>query len=147
MQGFKRKLTYVVGYELIGVVVSATCLAILGDSQASTTGPLAVVISTTAVIWNILYNYLFEAWEKTLADKGRSLFRRVLHAAGFQLSLVCMLVPLIAWWMGVSLWKAAGMEAVLLVFFPIYTFFYTWAFDRIFGLPDRGTAPAEDSES
>ena len=145
MRCFKRKLVYVVGYELIGVLVSATCLAILGHSEASTTGPLAVVISTTAATWNIVYNYLFEAWEKTRTDKGRSLLRRVLHAAGFQLSLVCMLVPLISWWMGVSLLKAAGMEAALLVFFPIYTFFYTWAFDRIFGLPSRGPLSVEGS--
>ena len=138
MQGLKRKLVYVVGYELIGVVVSAACLAIMGGSHASVTGPLAVVISTTAATWNVLYNTLFEAWERTRADKGRSMLRRVLHAAGFQLSLVCMLIPLISWWMDVSLLKAASMEAVLLIFFPIYTFVYTWAFDRIFGLPSRG---------
>ena len=46
-----------------------------------------------------------------------------------------MLVPLVAWWYSVSLWQALLMDLALLVFFLVYTFVFTWAFDRVFGLP------------
>ena len=48
---------------------------------------------------------------------------------------VAMLVPLIAWWFGVSLWQALVMDMALVVFFLVYTFVFNWAFDKVFGLP------------
>jgi uncharacterized membrane protein len=47
-----------------------------------------------------------------------------------------MLVPLIAWWLGIGLWEALVMDLALVVFFLVYTFAFNWAFDAVFGLPD-----------
>ncbi|WP_279632457.1 chlorhexidine efflux transporter, partial [Pseudomonas aeruginosa] len=49
MQGIKRKLVYVTAYELIGMSISTLGLALLAGSTPTTTGPLAVVITTVAV--------------------------------------------------------------------------------------------------
>ena len=46
-----------------------------------------------------------------------------------------LMVPFLAWWMGVGLIEALLYDAGLLVFFAVYTLAFTWAFDRIFGLP------------
>lgn len=62
MQGIKRKLVYVTAYELIGMSISTLGLALLAGSTPTTTGPLAVVITTVAVTWNFIYNCLFEFW-------------------------------------------------------------------------------------
>jgi len=48
---------------------------------------------------------------------------------------VLWLVPLMAWWFGVSLWRALVMDLGLVMFFLAYTFVFNWAFDRLFGLP------------
>lgn len=96
MQGVKRKLVYVTAYELIGMTISALGLALLSGHAPSSTGPLAVVITTLAVSWNFIYNYLFEWWESRRASRTRTLKRRILHAVGFQLTLVVYLIPLIA---------------------------------------------------
>ena len=45
------------------------------------------------------------------------------------------LVPFFAWWLNISLWQALVMDVGLLVFFLVYTFVFTWCFDRLFGLP------------
>ena len=37
---------------------------------------------------------------------NRGVARRIAHALGFEAGLVVMLVPLFAWWLGVSLWQA-----------------------------------------
>ncbi|MBC3480516.1 PACE efflux transporter [Pseudomonas sp. SWRI77] len=142
MQGVKRKLVYVTFYELIGLCMSTLGLAYLSDTKASHTGPLAVMITTIAMLWNLIYNTLFERWESRQAKRGRSVGRRVAHAIGFQLTLVVYLIPLIAWWLGMSLVEAFVVDLAFIILVPCYTFAYNWAFDRIFGLPRSALATA-----
>ena len=144
MQGVKRKLVYVTAYEIIGMAISALGLALLSGHAPSTTGPLAVVITTIAVSWNFIYNYVFEWWESRQASRARTLKRRILHAVGFQLTLVVYLIPLIAWWMGITLWQALLLDMALIVIIPCYTFLFNWAFDKLFGLP-ASALPAGES--
>lgn len=143
MQGFKRKLVYVTAYELIGMTISALGLALLSGHEPASTGPLAVIITTIAVSWNFIYNYLFEFWESRQASRTRTVRRRVLHAIGFQLTLVVYLIPLIAWWMNVSLVQAFLLDAALIVVIPCYTFVYNWIFDKVFGLPASALPASE----
>ncbi|AIQ99707.1 hypothetical protein B5M10_11255 [Pluralibacter gergoviae] len=143
MQGFKRKLVYVTAYELIGMTISALGLALLSGHEPASTGPLAVIITTIAVSWNFIYNYLFEFWESRQASRTRTVRRRVLHAIGFQLTLVVYLIPLIAWWMNVSLVQAFLLDAALIVIIPCYTFVYNWIFDKVFGLPASALPASE----
>ncbi|WP_338723899.1 PACE efflux transporter [Pseudomonas tolaasii] len=135
MQGVKRKLVYVSLFELIGMTFSALDLALLSGAHPSSTGPLAVVITTIAVTWNFIYTSLFERWESRQRDRTRTVKRRIAHAVGFQLTLIVFLIPLIAWWMNVSLAQAFLLDLALILFIPCYTFVFNWLFDRTFGLP------------
>ncbi|MEL5630948.1 PACE efflux transporter [Serratia nevei] len=144
MQGVKRKLVYVTAYEIIGMAISALGLALLSGHAPSSTGPLAVVITTIAVSWNFIYNSLFEWWESRQLSRTRTLKRRILHAVGFQLTLVVYLIPLIAWWIGITLWQALLLDMALIVIIPCYTFLFNWAFDKLFGLP-ASALPAGES--
>lgn len=135
MQGIKRKIVYVTTYEIFGWVISSVGLALLADSSTAVTGPLALVITTIAVSWNFIYNCMFEFWESRQISRIRTFRRRIVHAIGFQLTLVLYLIPLIAWWLNVSLWQALVMDFVLIIIIPCYTFVYNWVFDKVFGLP------------
>ncbi|MFF0292778.1 PACE efflux transporter [Kitasatospora sp. NPDC004615] len=135
MQGIKRKLVYVGGYEILGLVIGTSVMTLLTGDSMSSTGPLAIMITVTATLWNMAFNYLFEAWEARRADRTRTVWRRILHAVGFQASLVCFLVPLIAWWLELTLVRAFLLDLTFIIYVPFYTFAYNWAFDRIFGVP------------
>ena len=135
MQGIKRKLVYVGGYEILGLAVGTVVMTLLTGESPATTGPLALMITGVATLWNLAFNYLFEAWERRQRDRTRTVFRRILHAVGFQLTLVCFLVPLIAWWLGITLLQAFVLDLVFIVYIPFFTFAYHWAFDRFFGVP------------
>lgn len=135
MQGFKRKVVYVISFELIAIALASVLLRWLSDSPVETAGITAVVSSVIAMTWNYVYNMLFEAWERRQSRKGRSLLRRAVHAVGFELGLVTMLVPLFAWVLGVSLLVALVLNAVMIVFFLVYGFVFNLVFDRVFGLP------------
>lgn len=134
LQGTKRRVIYVTLYETIAIIVSSLIFIAIGQS-AGHSGVMAVVASALAIIWNLSFNALFERWEARQAVKGRSILRRIVHALGFEGGLALMLIPLMAWWFGVSLWEATMMEAGLLVFFLVYTYAFNWCFDRAFGLP------------
>ncbi|RQR54205.1 hypothetical protein DIE21_07970 [Burkholderia sp. Bp9140] len=139
MQGWKRRIVYVVMFEVLGILVASSVLGMLSGASATASGLLGVIISTTGVIVNFFYNVGFEAWERRRAETTRTVGRRVVHAIGFQVALVTFLIPLIAWWLDVSLLQAFLYDAVLIVFFPIFTFAYNWSFDSVFGLPDAVT--------
>ncbi|HEY8879084.1 MAG TPA: PACE efflux transporter [Roseateles sp.] len=122
------------------MVAASAGLALMTDAGLGHSGVLAVAASVIAVIWNLAFNSLFEMWESRQAVKGRSIGRRVAHAIGFEGGLVVILVPLVAWWLDVSLWAALLMDLGLVVFFLVYTFVFNWAFDRVFGLPASAAA-------
>ncbi|OJA37917.1 hypothetical protein BGV47_15980 [Burkholderia ubonensis] len=143
MQGWKRRIVYVVLFEVLGILIASATLGALSGAGAAKSGMLGVMISTTGVVVNFLYNLAFEAWERRRAATTRSVGRRVLHAIGFQVALVTFLIPLIAWWLDLSLLQALLYDAVLIVFFPIFTFVYNWSFDGVFGLPDAVTRKVE----
>lgn len=135
MQGLKRKVVYVTLYEAIAIAVASLGLAAMSGSSAAHSSVVAALSSAIAIVWNMVFNHLFEAWESRQAVRGRSLRRRIAHAAGFEGGLILMLVPLFAWWLGTTLWAALVMDLGLVVFFLVYSFVFCWGFDRVFGLP------------
>jgi uncharacterized membrane protein len=135
MQGIKRKVVYITLYEIIAITMSTTGLALLSGAGMGHASVAAIAASAIAVIWNLVYNTLFERWEARQAKRGRSVLRRVAHAIGFEGGLVITLVPLFAWWLDISLWQAFVLDLGLIVFFLVYTFVFNLAFDKIFGLP------------
>ena len=135
MQGARRKIVYVTLYELFAIAISSTGLAAGSGASLERAGVIAVASAVIAIVWNLVYNTLFERWESLQRVRGRSLGRRVAHAIGFELGFLVLLVPLFAWWFGISLEHALVLEIGLAMFFLLYTFVFNWAFDRVFGLP------------
>lgn len=134
LQGPWRRVVFVGLYEFIAIVVCSVLFMAIGQ-EAAASGAMAVVSSLIAIAWNLIFNWMFEKWEARQTQKGRSVLRRVVHAIGFEGGIAAMLIPLMAWWFGISLWEATVLEAGILVFFMLYTFAFNWGFDRIFGLP------------
>lgn len=135
MQGIKRKVVYVCLYEAIAIAICSASFFALSDKGLAHATTLSIACSAIAVLWNLGFNALFERWEALQTVRGRSLARRAAHALGFEGGLIVLLVPLIAWWLDVSLVQSLLMDIGLSIFFLVYTFIFGWVFDRIFGLP------------
>ena len=135
LQGSKRKVTYVAYYEAIAFLFGTLGFLSFSDSSLERAGALAVFASIFAVSWNFVYNAMFERWEASRLTRGRSFGRRVLHAVGFELGFLVVLMPLAAWWLDISYLRSFMLNLGLNIFFFVYTFAFTWAFDRVFGLP------------
>ncbi len=140
MQGAKRKVVYVTLFEVIAIGCTTAGLTLFSSQGAAHASVAAVASSIIAVVWNLLYNALFEAWEARQSKRGRGMARRVAHAVGFEAGMLAMLVPLFAWWLDVTLWQAFLLDFGLVLFFVAYTFLFSWGFDMLFGLPASARA-------
>ena len=140
MKPTSRRILQTILYEVIAVTFVGPILAFGFDRPMGTSMALAVCISAIALCWSYVFNLIFERWEARQVTKGRSFTRRMVHAAGFEGGLVFMLVPLMAWWLNISLWQSFLAELGFLAFFFVYAFVFTWAFDKVFGLPESALA-------
>lgn len=135
LQGIKRKVVYVCLYEAIAIAICSASFFTLSDKDLAHAAALSIACSVIAVLWNLAFNALFERWEALQTVRGRSLARRAAHAIGFEGGLIVLLVPVIAWWLDVSLLQSLLMDIGLSIFFLVYTFAFGWIFDHLFGLP------------
>lgn len=130
-----RRVVQAILYEIGAVSFVGPALSWGFDQPVGESLALALLMSAIALGWNYVFNGLFEAWEARQAVKGRSARRRLAHGIGFEGGLAILLVPLAAWWLQTTLLAALLAELVLLAFFFVYAIVFTWAFDRVFGLP------------
>jgi uncharacterized membrane protein len=130
-----RRILQAVLYEVGAIAVVGPVLGFAFGKPASSSFLLALVLSTIALCWNYVFNAAFERWESGQAVKGRSFARRLAHGAGFEGGLTLILVPVMAVWLDTSFLTAFVTNLGLLAFFFLYAIGYTWAFDKVFGLP------------
>jgi uncharacterized membrane protein len=135
MSPIQRRILQAVLYEVGAIAMTWPVFGLGFGASAGSALALATLLSTIALSWNFVFNALFERWEAAQPVRGRSLQRRVLHGIGFEGGLVLMLVPVMAWWLETSLWHAFLAELGLLLMFFVYAIAFTWAFDKVFGLP------------
>lgn len=141
-----RRIIYVVAYEVIAILVVTGALVVLGFGGGSS-GLIAVVSSTIALVWNYVWTTMFEAWEKRQKSQDRTVGRRIVHAIGFEGGLIVFLVPVIAWILRIGLLEAFILEIGLLAFFLVYTFVFAWLFDIVLPLKRPKESRISDRES
>ena len=146
MQGIKRRIVFLTLYEGLAIALSSVGLAFVTGAGPMEAGTLSLIASAIALTWNLVYNMGFEAAEARFKIKGRGLVTRIVHALGFEIGLVAMLVPVFAFMLGVTLVEAFMLDLGLMIFFLFYTFLFNLGFDRVFGLP-ASARPADNAEA
>jgi uncharacterized membrane protein len=147
MQGPKRKLIHATLFELVAVLIVTLAMRTLSDQDTGRAFGLALSTSVLALSWNMVFNTLFENWERRQTSRVRTVRRRMAHALLFESGLVLMTVPAIAWWLNIGWLHALVTDLGLVAFFLVYGFCFNWLFDHLFGLPDSARPAAESSLS
>lgn len=135
MSPITRRVLQAILYEVIAIAAVGPALSFAFDEPPTSTFALAVVLSTIALTWNYAFNWIFERWESGQVVRGRSFGRRLAHGAGFEGGLAIILIPVMSLWLDIPPLTAFVANLALLVFFFVYAIAFTWAFDRVFGLP------------
>jgi len=93
-------------------------------------GALAVMLSTVAMLWNMVYNTVFDRlWPASRVV--RNLKVRALHAVGFEAGFILIGVPIAAWMLSISWAQAFMLEIGFFLFFLPYTMAYNWLYDTL----------------
>lgn len=135
------RIRHAILFELVGLVLMIGGGSILTGFDAHSLGVIGVVSSLVATAWNYVYNLGFD--RAMLRLRGSVLKThplRALHALLFEGGLLVLLLPFVAWMLGVSLWQAFLFDLAIAVFYIVYGYAYNWAYDRVFPMPEAREA-------
>lgn len=127
-RSLRERIGHALAFEIIAMLICAPALAWLMDKPLMHLGLLTLMFSIVAMLWNMLFNYLFDRAQARLGFE-RGLWGRVCHALLFEGGLVVMLVPLAAWWLSIGLLEALLMDIGLILFFLLYALVFNWIYD------------------
>lgn len=129
-KSIKERALHATLFELGGVILVAPLLAWLMNHSLAMMGAMTIMISTVAMLWNMVYNAFFDRLRARFGF-AMTLLTRALHAMGFEAGLILVVVPLAAWWLSISLFEAFLLDIGLLLMFLPYTMLFNWAYDKV----------------
>lgn len=126
----KERIFHACTFEFFAIVFTMLIGIFLLNKPLNAMGVLSVLISVTALLLNIVFNWLFDRFFP-FVNGDRPVKIRMLHAIGFEGTLVLFTVPMIAFFLKVSLVEAFMIEIGFLIFFLFYTYIYNWCYDKV----------------
>lgn len=133
MRSTADRIRQAVSFELIGVLIVTPIFAWAFDHPLGDMGVLVLLGASVATSWNYGFNLIFDhvlRWWRN--DVRKTWPIRVVHAVLFEVTLLLLLLPIFAWWLEVSLKEALLMELSFALFYMVYAFVFTWAYDSLF---------------
>ena len=128
MRSKKERLAQAGLLELGGILLVAPLSALVTGHDLASMGSLAVVMSTLAVIWSTVWNWMFDRWVPT---RQRSVTQRIAQALGFELGLVLVTIFIVAAWLDLGLWQALLLDLGFVAFFLVWAMIFNPLFDAV----------------
>ncbi|WP_118133375.1 PACE efflux transporter [Oceanicella sp. SM1341] len=141
MRSTSERIRHAVTFEIIGLALVTPLGTLAFGLPLHEIGLVALVSASIATFWNYVFNLGFDHAQRRLTGGLRRPFwLRAGHAVLFEIGLLAVLMPYIAWQLGVSLWQALVMDLGFAAFYLVYAFAFNWAWDTLFPLagPRRG---------
>ncbi len=139
------RIRHAVSFEIIGLIIVTPLGGWAFNLPIHDIGIVALVSATIATLWNYLYNLLFDhAMLRIVGDVRKSPAIRVAHAVLFEIGLLLVLLPFIAWYLSVGVLEALMMDVSFALFYMVYAFVFNWVYDLVFPLP---ASPVQSRET
>lgn len=140
------RIRHAISFELFGLILVTPLGARLLGFEMLHIGVVVVASATMATVWTYLYNLGFDHAMRRLAGHTRkSVLLRVGHALLFEIGLLLLLMPFIAWYLGVSWLEAFLIDLGFAGFYVVYAFAFNWAYDLVFPVPETAPKPGRAS--
>jgi uncharacterized membrane protein len=137
MRSTSDRIRHAISFEIVGLALVTPLGALAFDKAWSEIGVVGVAGATLATGWNYLYNLGFDHLLNRLTGSSRKTIPvRAAHALLFELGLLIVLMPMIAWYLEVSLGAALAMDVSFAAFYVVYAFVFNWIYDRLLPLAE-----------
>ena len=128
--GRLERIFHAITFEVLAVTLSIIGLATFTDHDIHQLSGTMIVIATIAMIWNVLFNWVFDKFVPGKKEK-RSMMTRINHVLLFEAGLLFFTIPVMAYILKVSLWQALVMDIGVTIFITLYAFAFNLAYDHI----------------
>ncbi|MEN2386402.1 PACE efflux transporter [Comamonas sp. A7-5] len=120
-------------FEAIGLMIIIPASAALFNKPMTHMGVVGIGSATIATVWNFTFNIGFDrCMRKMYGHIRKSLKARLLHTVLFEAGLLLILLPLIAWYLNMTLLDTLVLDLAIVVFYLVYNFVFNVAYDRFF---------------
>ncbi|MBV7378688.1 PACE efflux transporter [Maritimibacter dapengensis] len=137
MRNLSDRIRHALSFEIIGLLIIVPLGALIFDKPMADIGVVGVVSATLATLWNVVYNFVFDlVMERRTGTTQKGYGLRIIHAVLFETGLLIVLLPFIAWYLGVTLWTALVMDLSFAAFYLVYAYLFNLTYDRLFPLPE-----------
>lgn len=137
MRTFSDRVRHAIMFELIGLAIFTPGAALLFDQPMGHMGVIGVVSATAATLWNFVFNLGFDrAMMRVRGSVQKTMPIRVLHTGLFEAGLIVILIPFIAWYLGISLMTALILDLAVVAFYLVYAFVFNIVYDWAFPIPE-----------
>ncbi|QDL91590.1 PACE efflux transporter [Paroceanicella profunda] len=137
MRSTSDRLRHAISFELLGLALVTPLGALAFERPLHEIGLIAVVSAALATAWNYLFNLGFDhALRRLTGALRKPVWLRLVHAVVFEIGLLAVLMPYIAWQLGISLLEALTMDIAFAAFYMVFAFAFNWAYDALFPVPD-----------
>lgn len=141
MRSFPDRVRHALMFEIIGLAIFTPGAAIIFNQPVMDMGVIGFISATVATLWNFIYNIGFDhVMMRLTGSVQKTIPVRIIHTLLFEGGLLIALIPMIAWYLGISLWEALIMDIAIVLFYLIYAFFFNIAYDHIFPIKERATS-------
>ncbi len=128
--GRLERIFHAITFEVLAVTLSIIGLATFTDHNINNLSGTMIVIATIAMIWNVLFNWVFDKFVPGKKER-RSMMTRINHVLLFEAGLLFFTIPVMAYMLKVSLWQALVMDIGVTIFITIYAFVFNLAYDHL----------------
>ncbi|MGV3649858.1 MAG: PACE efflux transporter [Devosia sp.] len=136
MRTTRDRIRHALCFEILGLALVTPLGALVFHMPLHDVGIVSLVAATVAMGWNYVYNLGFDhAMRRLRGSVVKTVPIRIGHAVLFELGLLTMLLPFMAWYLGISLWQALIMDLAFAGFYMVYAFVFNWGYDVVFPLP------------
>ncbi len=143
MRSISDRLRHTISFEIIGLLIATPLGAFAFGLPLADVGVVGLGTSLVAALWNYVYNLGFDhALVRLKGDTSRGVGLRVAHAVLFEGGLMVMLMPIIAWYLGIGLVEAFLMDVSFSLFYMGYAFVFNLAYDRVYPVASAQSAAA-----
>ncbi len=140
MRTFRDRVRHALLFEAVALAIFIPGSAALFDQPMEHMGVIGIVSATIATLWNFVFNLGFDrALLRLRGSVHKTMAMRVAHTLLFEAGLVVMLIPMIAWYLDISLWAALLMDIAIVIYYLVYGFLFNIAYDHLFPVA-RGSA-------
>lgn len=141
----RERIRYTCAFEVFLLALLAPIGAYVFERSLTDIGLLSVILSLKAMVINYLYNWFFDLLDLRAGKipTERSFMRRIIHAIGFEIALTLTSLPIVTWWLGLTILEALLIDAVVMSFVVVYTFLFTLGYDRLYPVEQCALVPRQ----